>query len=395
MKPKLLFCNVDVDTDLTSGRSARQRQSCLDARFYFLPCGGPDDRIILDAAAPESYRSYLSGLGLGLPRECAEGEGLPGHAAFPWGWSRSAIDRFRRHGAHLHHPPLEAVRAVNNRRFCHETARRHGLGLEGAVLCPSAAEARAHVRASRTFPLVLKPEHGNAGIGLVLLESTEEAEGVAVDRPFSHPGSSAVIEPWVDRSADLSSRMELDRSGRVVALTHHRALVNRAGVYFGNLLLPEDPLIAGWRRRMEEGAAIVARELHAAGYFGPAGLDWIVHTAGGRESCVLVDINARQPMSLLAYSLRARLAPGRPCLLLFAPRRRYPALTDYTSWRRRLGKYAFDPGSGTGILLFTPLSYAAGGLDYRPLRHGFFIAAKTAEEIGEHDRYLRKAFTED
>ena len=189
--------------------------------------------------------------------------------------------------------------------------------------------------------------------------------------------------------------MELDRSGRVVALTHHRALVNRAGVYFGNLLLPDDPLLARWRRRLEEGAAIVARELHAAGYFGPAGLDWIVHAAGGRESCVLVDVNARQPMSLLAYALRDRLAPGRACLLLFAPRRRYPALTDYASWRRRLGKYAFDPGRGTGILLFTPLSYDAGGTRYRPLRHGFFIAANTAEEIGEYDRCLRNAFTKD
>ena len=393
MKPRLLLCNVDVDTDLASDRSARQRQSCLDARFYFLPCGGPDDRILLDAAAPESYRSYLSGLGLGLPGECSEGEVLTGHVAFPWGWSRSAIDRFRRHGADPHHPPLETVRTVNNRRFCHETARRHGLGLEGSALCASAAEARAHIRASRTFPLVLKPEHGNAGIGLVLVGSPGEA--AAVDRIYSRPGSSAVIEPWVERSADLSSRMELDRSGRVVALTHHRALVNRAGVYFGNLLLPDDPLLARWRRRLEEGAAIVARELHAAGYFGPAGLDWIVHAAGGRESCVLVDVNARQPMSLLAYALRDRLAPGRACLLLFAPRRRYPALTDYASWRRRLGKYAFDPGRGTGILLFTPLSYDAGGTRYRPLRHGFFIAANSAEEIREYDRRLRNAFTKD
>ncbi|NLV31787.1 MAG: hypothetical protein GXY47_11620 [Acidobacteria bacterium] len=393
MKPKLLFCNVDVDTDLASVRSARQRQSCLDARFYFLPCGGPEDRILLDAAAPEPYRSYLSGLGLGLPGACSEGEGLPGYAAFPWGWSRSAIDRFRRHGADLRHPPLEAVRAVNNRRFCHEAARGHGLGIEGSVLCASAAQARAHIRASRTFPLVLKPEHGNAGIGLVIVGSPGEAD--AVDRIYSRPGSSAVIEPWVDRSADLSSRMELDRSGRVVALTHHRALVNRAGVYFGNLLLPEDPVLARCRHRMEEGATIVARGLHAAGYFGPAGLDWVVHTIDGTERCALVDVNARQPMSLLAYSLRDRLAPGRACLLLFAPRRRHPALTDYASWHRRLEKYAFDPGRGTGILLFTPLSYTAGGTRYRPLRHGFFIAADTGEELGDYGRHLRNAFKTD
>ena len=70
----------------------------------------------------------------------------------------------------------------------------------------------------------------------------------------------------------------------------------------------------------------------------------------------------------------------------------HPALTGYDSWYRGCGSHAFDADRGTGILLFTPFSYTAGGTEYRPLRHGFFIAGNTRDEMWEYDRHLRNVF---
>jgi len=394
---KLFFCNVDFDTDLASGRSLRQQRSCLEAQFYYLLCGTADDAIILDASPHESYSSYLAEQGIDLPRHCSEGETLPGYTAFPWGWSAPAVGRFLDYGAKVHYPRLECIQAVNSRRFCHRVTRKHGLGIPGSKICESAEEIRSCIRASRLFPLVVKPEHGNAGIGLIHLPSADRADRaqtVRIDSLFRRPGATAVVEPWVDRVADISTRFQLDNDGRTASIVHHRTLNNRGGVYFGNLLVPEDTLIEKWRQRLDAGAITVSRELHSAGYFGPAGLDWIIYEEGetGEETCAIVDINARQPMSFVAYSLRERLAENRHCLFLFAPRRNYPALTDYGSWQRGCGDHVFNVERAAGILLFTPLSYTAERTEYGLLRHGFFIAGNTREEMLGHEGYLRRAF---
>jgi hypothetical protein len=391
---KLLFCNVDFDTDLASVRSSRQQQSCLEARFYYSVCGSGDDRIILDAAPHGAYASYLADHGIALPRQHSDEETLPDYDAFPWGWSAAAVDRFVNCGARLSHPPLESVRAVNSRLFCSRITERHGLGIAGSRVCASAEEVRSRIQECRTFPLVIKPEHGNAGIGFIHVASTDQAEDARIGRLFAGPGSAAVVEPWVSRLGDLSSRFRVDRAGRVHSMTHHRTLNNRAGTYFGNLLEPEDSLVAGWKNHLDAGVQTVSRELHASGYFGPAGLDWVLYedAVTGKKNCALVDINARQPMSFVADCLRRRLAPGRNCLFLFAPRRNHPALTDYASWYRGCAGKAFDAGRKTGILLFTPLFYTVAGTEYRPLRHGFFVAGKSREEMLAYDRHLRNAF---
>jgi len=394
---KLLFCNVDFDTDMTPGRSSRQKQSCLDAQFYYLLCGYAGDGIILDASPEKAFTAYLSDLGIVLPRQCPDGEPLSDYTAFPWGWSARAVDRFRHYGAKTLHPRLECVGTVNSRRFCHRISQRHNLGIAGSTICESAEEIRAHIRTCRSFPLVVKPEHGNAGIGFIHVQSPDQADDGRIDRLYSRQGATAIIEPWVKGTADISSRLQLDSSGRTDMVTHHQTLNNRAGVYFGNLLMPENPLVEKWRPLLDAGASIVARELYRSGYFGPAGLDWILYTKNetGEATCALVDINARQPMSFVADSLRGQLAEDKHCLFLFAPRRNYPALTDYESWRRGCAGKAFDAERRTGIMLFTPLSYAEGSARHRPLRHGFFIAGNTRQEMLAYEKHLRSAFKTD
>lgn len=391
---KLLFCNVDFDTDLAPVRSPRQQLSCLEAQFYYLLCGSATDRIFLDAKPHEEYTSYLSNQGVRIPRRCSESDKLTDTIAFPWGWSPSAIDRFHNCGAKVHHPPLEIIKTVNGRRFCHRTTLQYGLGIAGSQIFESADEAHAWIHACRTFPLVIKPEHGNAGIGFIHVPSKDQVADDRINALFSQPNMTAVIEPWVKRVVDFSSLFQLNSQGNVRSLSHHRTLNNQSGVYFGNLLIPDDPLVAKWRDALDAGAAIVARELHDAGYFGPVGLDWIVYTEDqtGQEKCALIDINARQPMSFVAYGLREQVAGNKHCLFQFAPRRNYPALTDYESWHHRCARNAFDVDRKTGILLFTPFSYTVEQVEYRPVRHGFLLAGNSEEEILKYDAYLRNAF---
>ncbi|MEJ2112072.1 MAG: hypothetical protein P8Z37_19620, partial [Acidobacteriota bacterium] len=112
----------------------------------------------------------------------------------------------------------------------------------------------------------------------------------------------------------------------------------------------------------------------------------------GKELCALVDINARQPMSFVAYSLHDRLAPKKYCMFLFAPHRNYPSLKDYEIWYRGCGENAFDMDRATGILLFTPLFYTVGKTEYSPLRHGFFISGSTEKEMRTLESHLRHSF---
>jgi len=391
---RLFFCNVDFDAGLASGCSPRQKKYCLEAQFYYFLCGSGRDRILVDAVPDPAYLPYLAEQGIDAPRRCCDGELLPEHVADPWGWTASAVERFHRHGAQIFRPPPDSVRKVNSRRFCHRVAARHDLGIAGSTICESAGEARRRIRRGRSFPLVLKPEHGNAGIGLVLVPSADPAPEGGIGRLFSRNGAAAVVEPWVNRIADISTRLVLDVGGRTVSTAHHRALNNRAGVYFGNMFESGDPVLEKWRSRLDAGAMAVSEELHAEGYFGPAGLDWIVYTddSTGDEACALVDINARQPMSFVAYCLRERLPAAGHCSFHLAPRRRYPGLTDYGSWYRGCGRNAYDPDRSTGILLCTPLSYTVGQVRHRPMRHGFFIVANTRGEMLEYDRRLRTAF---
>jgi len=390
----LLLCNVDFDTDLASDRSPRQQQSCIEAQFYYLLCGSAADRIFLDAEPHDAYGSYLSSHGVSVPRRCSDRDILSDYIAFPWGWSVSALERFHHYGAKVLHPPLEIIKTVNGRRFCHRITQENDLGIQGSLICESAEEAGSCARSGQSGPLVIKPEHGNAGIGFIQVPLLDQATEEKIGALFSQPGTAAVIEPWVNRIADLSSMFQLNSEGGVRCISHHRTLNNQAGVYFGNLLMPDDLLVAKWKRRLDAGAAIVARELHNTGYFGPVGLDWILHIEKetGQEKCALIDINARRPMSFVAYCLCKQLVSNKHCLFQFAPRRNYPGLTDYGSWYHGCGNHAFDAKRTTGILLFTPLSYAVGQVEYRPLRHGFLIAGNSEEELLAYDMYLRTAF---
>ncbi|MEJ2109091.1 MAG: hypothetical protein P8Z37_04090, partial [Acidobacteriota bacterium] len=212
---KLLYCNVEFDTDFASGRSSRQEQSCLEAQFYYLLCGNPGDKIILDATGLDSYTSYLDKQGIPVPRQCCDGENLSDYDAFPWGWSVPAIDRFRQYKAVTNHPPLESIRTVNSRRFCHRIVQKHGLGIAGSKLCESAETASSTIRSCRSFPFVIKPEHGNAGIGFVHVASAKETDDVDINRLYSRISTATVIEPWVSRVTDISSRLYLDRDGRM------------------------------------------------------------------------------------------------------------------------------------------------------------------------------------
>jgi hypothetical protein len=203
-----------------------------------------------------------------------------------------------------------------------------------------------------------------------------------------------VVEPWLERLQDLSSRFTVGRDGSVTAPGHHRTHASRAGAFFADLLVPDDPVLAPWRSRLDEAAMAAGAALGRAGYFGPAGTDSFVYRdrRGDRRLAATIEINARMPMSTVAYALRERLGPDRVLYFRFIGRRRHRLPETYAALTQRLGPLAFDRARRRGVVLLTPLRVRhAEEAWHRPARSAFVVVGETESEVLALDERLRRA----
>jgi hypothetical protein len=116
---------------------------------------------------------------------------------------------------------------------------------------------------------------------------------------------SALVEPWVERTADFGLAGRLAPSGARLD-TVHGLEVDRRGAFRGTVPLPSDfvPLASAERAVLEEAFHAAAEALAAAGYTGPFGVDafrWRRPDGDRRERLrPLVEINPRLTFGLVA-----------------------------------------------------------------------------------------------
>lgn len=138
---------------------------------------------------------------------------------------------------------------------------------------------------------------------------------------------SLVVEPWVERVADLSMQIIVspDKEIRILGVT--RFIVNSQGQYrghmFGRLLtgLPVDAFTAwhasenGWLARFETTAKRVGQMLSVNSYHGPAGIDAFIYRKGdGFAFQSLCEINPRYTMGRVALELAKHCTTKTPGL---------------------------------------------------------------------------------
>ena len=268
------------------------------------------------------------------------------------------------HGASLDAPSGEIVERVHDKAFAAREAEARGLvarPLRGQTRIFEPDELRsvddvlaAIIETTRRWPewidgrATLKPRMGTSGRGRLDLQVGELArEALARSLPRLVSRGGALLEPWLERSHDLSVQLGIARDGAVVVLGSleilttgsggwqgHRGEIDSRGRVFSGLPQEEE---------LREAGAGLAAAAAQQGYFGPAGLDALVFRqpdgAGFRERLrPVVELNARYTMGIVTIGvLRRALAEIRTRLGLEpGERRSFVLLADAPSggWQR-------------------------------------------------------------
>src|SRR5262245_25799760 len=256
-----------------------------------------------------------------------------------WLATAEASEWARREGLPLASAAPEVVARVHDKAFALGAARAAGLEpaeLAGAALALApedlgAADTvrfRIEAEVARWSALlrgrfVLKPRLGTSGRGrLEGRAGALDPEALRGALPRFRARGGIVVEPWLERIADLSAQLWIGENGEPVVLGTLQQVLTAAGVPLGHRgeLGADGEVSSGsrWDGELRAAALAVARAAAAAGFTGPCGVDAFTwRGADGRERLrPVVELNARftagtSALGVLARAQRGGLLRGR------------------------------------------------------------------------------------
>ncbi len=259
----------------------------------------------------------------------------PGAPAFSWlddgalhAWlnSAEARERAQAEGLPLAGPAPEVVARVHDKAFAREVARAQGYearSLRGlasvwdpdALLADDAAP-RIHDEI-RAWPdwtgkrFTLKPRLGGSGRGRFGGDAATPLSEIATALPRLATRGGAVLEPWVERTSDLSTQLHVARDGTVTLLGTLTLHVSASGVYRGHAgrLDHRHRVTSGHARDADllEAAIAVAAAAHSEGFHGPCGVDaFTFQGESGEELRAVCELNARFTLGTVAIGVLRR-----------------------------------------------------------------------------------------
>jgi len=278
-------------------------------------------------------------LGIRNPRPSFEWLEVPG-CAVAWLNTPAALRFAREAQRRLVGADPEVVREVHDKAFAHRVAVAQRLLPNCLEPCISLLEPdalRDPDRAIRDIEaalarwpawtagrFTLKPRFGTSGRGRV----AGSAERVAAARGgFARLAESggALLEPWLERTCDLSAQIWIGPDRRLMLLGATELLVDGSGLYRGQrgFVDSRGRVTSGnsYEAAMLEGAMAVAAAAAAAGYHGPCGVDaFAFQVAPGRvELRPVVEFNARFTLGIVAIGWLRRALPLIRKQLALAP----------------------------------------------------------------------------
>lgn len=259
--------------------------------------------------------------------------------AHAWFGDAAAAERIQALvGARLAPDPA-ITRAVHDKAFAHVRASELGyvpapLRDVVSVLDPDRLAdppaARAHIESEiARWPawtggrFTLKPRLGGSGRGR-FAGARQTLDPVALERalPRFVERGGALLEPWLDRAADLSVSLFVDEPGAadtlgVTLLGSLEQIVTPAGVPHGHIgeIDSRGRISSGHRRDEDarEAAVAIAHAARAAGYFGPCGVDSLVFRMPDEAGEIIerfrpvLELNARFTLGIVTIGLLRRL----------------------------------------------------------------------------------------
>ena len=240
-----------------------------------------------------------------------------GGSLVPWLSTHEAAKLAEAEGLELAAATPEVVLQVHDKAFALRVAEREGLvpaELEGAIeiiepeVLRHPEQALQRIQRIRAKGLVLKPRLGSSGRGRVRADAAE-ARG-ALDRLAARGG--CVIEPWLERTEDLSAQLWIAPSGEFRILGTLRQELTPSGVWSAHAGVVDAAGAVSSSSRHDEGlrsaAAYLARAAAKAGFYGICGLDaFVFRSSGGAEVLrPVVEFNARFTVGTISIGLVER-----------------------------------------------------------------------------------------
>jgi hypothetical protein len=221
----------------------------------------------------------------------------------------------------------EVVREVHDKAFAHRIAAAERMlpaclapciaVLEPEALRDSNAAIREIEEQLARWPdwiggrFTLKPRFGTSGRGRVAGHAGRVAEASGGFARLAESGG-AMLEPWLQRTCDLSAQLWIGSDQQIVLLGTTELLVEGSGLYRGHrgFVDHRGRVTSGNRfdEALREAAVAVAQTAAAAGYHGPCGVDAFAFEAepGRVELRPIVEFNARFTLGIIAIGLLRR-----------------------------------------------------------------------------------------
>jgi hypothetical protein len=200
---------------------------------------------------------------------------------------------------HTSLPSPEVVAQVNSKTWSNALVQE--LGLPGAGRVVRSPDELVAAVTDLDFHALVKDPYGVSGRSL--LEVTTPGVLRAIERVLRKQPDHRVellVQPKYPKKHDFSGHVELARDGSWELLGLQQ-MANKGFRHFGSQPAPAALVDKGW---YADTLADVVAAVHAAGYWGPIGIDAMVLDD---DSVVpVLEINARQSLGLLALHLNRR-----------------------------------------------------------------------------------------
>ena len=301
----------------------------------------------------------------------------------PWLSTKHAHATARELGKAFVAPDPSIVALVHDKAFAVQRARQ--LHLEPAMLedlavtfDPLDLQDPAEIvdkiqRTVRGWPtrfgrrFTLKPRFGCSGRGRVP-GSTDDPDSVEIRGALPRLArcGGAILEPWLQRTTDLSAQFLVSKEGNIQLLGTLRQVLSVSGSYFGHCgrILPNGDIVADtpYDTQLLATSLQLVQAAHSAGYWGPCGVDAFVFEDGDHVVFrPAVELNARFTLGTIALGLvrRARhlgnaansdAAGGVFYFGLNPPGSGWPAVSDNNPHVRMLPLWSQQDRCGPGIL---------------------------------------------
>lgn len=306
-------------------QSWSQHPLCLQLQFLPLLYGEPEDWIAVTGYPSQSFLDQLSSLEwhrqskwprLVLLDEPKSFEGLTCQA---WGASRSIQEWAKTRQISYPAPEnWDMIRQVNSKTYSFLYR-----SLDEAALLSDERDLKDWLK-QVPGKKVLKTCFGLSGKGNRIIDG---------DTPFKSliafclrewkEGRPVIAEPWVDRCFDFSTQWFLSSEGSSQLIGSTVFETNPSGTYLGTLAGSEEILFGDFLPFLQahkEAVQPILKDLACKGFFGYLGIDALLYRSKDQKVCLypVVEINARQTMSLVALRMQRKWFEDQPIRLEFA-----------------------------------------------------------------------------